>query len=397
MLAAAHSYVTRTYCMELTSKAISRLTAPNSVLTAWGFFAAAVVLTLLGEAPRALLRFVAVWAATVSLSAGIRILGSAVSRGEDWSGLLTTASLPYFDDEMKGRASFGAGAVERTLAGMLFAGCGLALTVLLTVGQPAEQGVIVLGSNTVESWQDPSRGLLARELPVRLEAAAVDVVDGELELVADRLSDDWQAGALLVPGQAVGFADLELEWIGVTPNEAVDGVSGRVVVDGVEVETTFTVGRQIEVGDARVVMTEFHENRYGALGPAGRFAVRRGDETDVLWAFLWGEALTASHSESGVSVELTRLEPSLSAIVRVRSASSPLMVPALAVFLGLMALFGARLVRFPVSIRGRSGDYELVGISRGSVESAASQLLGQERLAEWKQLLEQLRRTTRDA
>lgn len=397
MLAAAHPYVTRTYRMDLTSKMISRLTAPGSLLTAWGFFAFVLVLTLVGEAPRVLLRFVSIWSMAVSLSAAVRVVGGSASRGDNWNGTLATAALPYFDGELEHRARFGVGKVERLLAALLLCGAGLAGTVLLTAGQPAEDGIVVLGTDGVESWQDSSRPGLARELGVSVRASSVDLHAGHLELSVDRFQDGWENGATLSPGQTVGLGGLELEWIGLTPNEAVDGVGARVSVNGAEVETTFVVGRPVAVGEAQVVMSEFHENRYGALGPAGLFVVREGEETRSVWAFLWGGEGMQAHAESGIGIELTGLQPSSSPVLRVRSATSPLMFPLISVFLALMALFGARLLARPVSLRGKSGDYELVGLSRGAVDSAAQTMLGSDGASEWRSLLDSIRRTSRGA
>ncbi|MFT6398413.1 MAG: hypothetical protein ACJAYU_003171 [Bradymonadia bacterium] len=383
--------------MDLTQKAISRLTAPSAVLTAWGFFALAVVLTLTGEGTRALLRFVSVWAMAVSISAGVRILGGGATRGANWGGRLAMASLPYFDGELKDRDRYRSGGVERAIAGILFCGAGLAGTVLLTAGQPAEDGVVVLGENVVESWRDSSRSGLSRELPARLQASPIDLQSGRLELSADRLQNGWESSATLEPGQAVGLGDLEVEWIGVLPNDSVGGVEASVSFDGAQLTATFVVGRPVEVGEAQVVLTEFQENRYGALGPAGRFTVRNGDETHAHWVFLWGGPVTAADGDDAFAIEMTGLQASSSAVLRVRSGTSPFLVPFVSGFLVLIALLGARLLTGPVSLRGKSGDYELVGVTRRSVDSAGRAMLDPDGTKEWHGLLESLRRTSRGA
>ena len=371
------------------------MTAPTVLIFAWVLLGTVVTLASVGQLSLSIVRFAAALAFGISGAAAIRVWEASGRRGDTWDGLFVAAPLPYFDSELRGR-------VVRTkssaaaLCGALLALASLSGAALLAFATPAERGFITLSEGAATTaWADTARGGVGRELPVELSVAGIEPTAGVLEVGASRVQDDWESGATLAPGQSMLVGGLEVEWIGVLPEERISSVTLDVVVDGESERADIPVGGSAEVLGRTVRVTEFEPNRLGALGPAARVAVDSGESVYAAWVHLWSPESHPTFGAGDTSIALRGLAPASAALLTVRTPWPSWFFPLLTILAGLAAALALRFVTSPVFIRGRSGDYELVGPNRRTVEAAARALLNDADHSEWQRLLVTLRATGR--
>ena len=373
--------------MDLSARTIARMTAPSVFAFSWLLLGMSLVLSSTGEAPLSFVRFSAALAAGVSFAVSARLWDLSRRRGDTWDGALVSLPLPYFDSELHKPAVRSTSA----LAPVPVLGAVVALGVLFAAAQPSEVGhFVVTEGSSAYAWSDAARGGVGRELPGQLDVTRLDADEGVLELRASRVGTDWSSTATLAPGVGVEIGEISATWSGVVPSESVASVS-LDVRDGDDARTVnVAIGETIELGAGEVRVLEFDENRQGALGPAVLVVV---DGTEV-WLHLWGAEAHHRYGE-GPTLALAGLEEGTGALLEVRAVGAEWPILILLIAAGLIVAVLGRAASRPVFVRGRSGDYELVGPTRRSVERAARRLLRDEEFRAWSDLLVRLRRTGR--
>lgn len=350
----------------------------------WVLLGVALALTTAGEAAPSFVRFSAALAAGVSLSSAIRLYSLGNRRGDNWNGALVSLPLPFFDSELRAP-------VARTTAGLaLIPGLAslLAIVLLVAAAAPPERGHIVIDSSRSSyAWADENRGGLGRELPGQIDVARLDVAAGVLQLEASRIGSDWSSSATLAPGVGVELGPVTATWAGLVPSESIGRVTLEVRRGDERTEVLAEVGGVVDADGTEVRVLNFEENRLGALGPAVLVSV---DDTEA-WLHLWGPEVHHRFAV-GPTVSLTDIESGVSALLVVQTTRPSWLFPVLATLIGLLVACAARLATRPVFVRGRSGDYQLVGPTRASVLRTARRALGEDAYREWTELLVQLRR-----
>lgn len=381
--------------MEPRNRTIARLTAPTVLVFAWALFGGGAVLAEQGEVSLSVVRFAAALAFGVSAGAAIRVWEASGRRGDTWDGLFVAAPLPYFDSELRGRVVRTRTAAT-ALCGSLLALAGLCVAALFAFATPPERGTITLSDAApATAWADLERSGVGRELPVELALLSLDVSEGVLEVGASRIQDDWQSQASLRPGESMLVDGLEAEWVGLVPEDRVARVGVDVTVGELTERVEVTVGGSAEALGQAVRVVEFDPNRLGAMGPAARIAFGTQDQQSAVWLHLWGPEVHGTFAQGDVSLALRELAPASSALLEVRTPWPTWLLPVFAVLSGLALAGLLRFATSPVFIRGRSGDYEIVGPNRRAVRAAARALLSDADHAEWERLLVTLRATGR--